>query len=120
MPDCRYVDELESDAAGPLKLTAPNTPANELPLPTSFNVSEAYPNPFNPSTQITLELPNATYVTAVVTNQIGQTVATLLDGNRDAGRYNITFDGSALASGLYFLRVTAAEQTVIRKLTLLK
>lgn len=96
------------------------TPANELPLPTSFSVSEAYPNPFNPSTQITLELPNATYVTAVVTNQIGQTVATLLDGNRDAGRYNITFDGSALASGLYFLRVTAAEQTVIRKLTLLK
>ncbi|MBK6765391.1 MAG: T9SS type A sorting domain-containing protein [bacterium] len=96
------------------------TPASEHPLPTQFGVSEAYPNPFNPSTHITLELPAATHVSAIVTNQIGQTVATLLDAERDAGTYRLSFDGSAFASGLYFLRVTAARQTEIRKLTLLK
>ncbi|MCL4305618.1 T9SS type A sorting domain-containing protein [bacterium] len=93
---------------------------SDRPLPTAFQVGEVYPNPFNPSTQFTLDLPTRTHVTVRVTNQLGQTVATVLDAERDAGSHTIVFDGSGLSSGIYFLRVDAARETIVRKLTLLK
>jgi photosystem II stability/assembly factor-like uncharacterized protein len=89
-------------------------------LPTSYRVSEPYPNPFNPSTQITLELPSATRVTAHVLNQLGQQVSTLTDDEYSAGVHTLTFDGSELSSGLYFLRLTAYGETRMIKLTLVK
>ncbi|MCB1060114.1 MAG: T9SS type A sorting domain-containing protein [Calditrichaeota bacterium] len=97
-----------------------NTAAGEDFLPTVFYVSDAYPNPFNPTTRFTMEVPARTYVLARVMNQLGQTVSTLVDGPRDAGRHTLTFDGGALASGLYFLRVEADNVVITRKLTLLK
>jgi photosystem II stability/assembly factor-like uncharacterized protein len=97
-----------------------HTAAGEDLMPTVFYVSEAYPNPFNPTTSFTLDVPSRTHVTARVINQLGQTVTTLVDGPRDAGKHTMTFDGSALASGLYFLRVEADDIAITRKLALLK
>lgn len=96
------------------------TPADEMPVPTTFRVGEVYPNPFNPSAQFTLDLPARAYVTVRVTNQLGQVVRTLVDGTREAGAHTIVFDGSGLSSGIYFLRVEAGHETVVRKMTLLK
>lgn len=95
------------------------TPATEE-IPRAFAVSEAYPNPFNPQTQISIAVPVRTQVTARVTNELGQTVATLFDGTREAGQYTLTFDGAAFASGIYYLRVDGAGTTISRKLVLLK
>lgn len=114
------------DPLGTFMLSASNfsleggTAADDNLLPTVFQVSEAYPNPFNPVTQFTIDLPARTHVSARITNQLGQTVTTLLDTEREAGSHRLSFDGSSFASGTYYLRVEAAKETVIRKLTLLK
>lgn len=94
--------------------------ADDAIVPSVFYVSPAFPNPFNPVTNFTLDIPARMHVTARVTNELGQTVATLLDETREAGRYHMSFDGGAFASGLYFLRVEAEQFVITRKLALLK
>ncbi len=80
---------------------------NGLELPDEFDLLEAYPNPFNPSTNLTVELPAQTDLTVIVYNINGQQVAELVNGSYPAGSHTLTFDGSDQASGLYFVRATA-------------
>ncbi|MCC6476221.1 T9SS type A sorting domain-containing protein [bacterium] len=95
--------------------------AADIPeIPSEFRVSEVYPNPFNPSTSFTMNLPTTMRIQIVVTNQLGQMVATLEDGVLPAGVHRFRFDGSGFASGIYFLRIHADAKTEIRKLTLMK
>ncbi len=89
-------------------------------MPTDFVLTEPHPNPFNPSTQVTLELPSRTRVTARVYNRLGQEAATLNNGLLEAGRHTLTFDGSELPSGLYFIRLEAYGQTRMMKAVLIK
>ena len=69
---------------------------------------ENYPNPFNPTTTIHYEIPNNGYVLLKVYDALGREVATLVNGQKQQGRYNVNFYSSKLASGIYFyqLRVT--------------
>ena len=97
-----------------------STASTDPVIPAVFYVSQAFPNPFNPVTNFTLDVPSRMHVRAHITNELGQSVATLLDAEREAGRYTMTFDGSAYASGLYFLRVEAEQFVITRKLALLK
>ncbi|RIK71194.1 hypothetical protein DCC62_22090, partial [candidate division KSB1 bacterium] len=76
-------------------------------LPTQIGLMQNYPNPFNPSTTIEFSLPQSGYVTLKVYNLLGKEVATLLEGNKPAGRHTVSFDASALTSGLYYYTLTA-------------
>lgn len=90
--------------------------------PSGFELSQNYPNPFNPSTQIAYTLPKAADISLKVYNALGQEVASLAEGRKAAGSYTITFNASALTSGVYYYRLQAANNAVsiTRKLTLIK
>jgi hypothetical protein len=88
--------------------------------PTSYVLQQNMPNPFNPSTMINYELPEAAHVTLKVFNMLGQEVATLVDGMEDAGYKTARFDGSNLSSGVYFYRITAGAFSDIKKMILVK
>ena len=88
--------------------------------PSSFILHPSYPNPFNPETVISLELPAASFVNLVIYDIQGRKVARLVDGLQPAGVYEAAFDGSRFASGVYFARLTAGDFSQTRKLLLLK
>ncbi len=87
--------------------------------PENLSVS-IQPNPFNPSTAISYRLQTADYVSLKVYDSAGRLVATLAEGRREAGEQQITFDGSSLPSGIYFLRLTAGDYQAVQKLVLMK
>lgn len=89
-------------------------------IPSRFTLSQNYPNPFNPSTEITYSVPAAGHVSLKVYDNLGQEIATLFDGNKKAGQYRAVFDGSHLASGVYFYRLESKDISVTRKCLLMK
>jgi hypothetical protein len=90
-------------------------------LPFQFAVDEPYPNPFNPSTTITLHLPAAAPVRVEVVNLLGRRVALLLDAPLPPGHHRVLFDGSRLASGVYFVHTgIPGRLREIRRVVLLK
>lgn len=88
--------------------------------PESFNLEQNYPNPFNPSTTIRFTIPQAGLVSLHIYNILGERVATLIDGQLRAGSYEATFDGSKVASGVYFYRITFQNSIVTKKMMLVK
>ncbi|MBZ0265326.1 peptidoglycan DD-metalloendopeptidase family protein [bacterium] len=90
-------------------------------VPVEFSMSEPYPNPFNPSTSITISIPSRQKLTLRVYDLMGREVAVLYDGQVRAGTHKFTFNGNSLASGVYFIRADHANgQSLIRKAMLLK
>jgi Right handed beta helix region/Secretion system C-terminal sorting domain len=79
---------------------------NPADNPLNWTLTPAYPNPFNPTTTITVNLPEATDLNVTVYNVSGQQVAELASGQYATGQHNLTFDASGLASGLYFIHAT--------------
>jgi hypothetical protein len=91
------------------------------PQPTASAVLEQNsPNPFNPSTQISFSLPEAGAVKLEIFNSLGQSLQTLVDETRAAGHYSVTFDATALPSGVYLCRLTAGRQVEMKKMLLTK
>ena len=88
--------------------------------PTTFGLSAAYPNPFNPTTSVALSLPNDSYVSVTVYNLMGQQVATLADGYMTANVYDFSWNASSVPSGMYFIRAAAGSDVAIQKVMLLK
>jgi hypothetical protein len=89
-------------------------------LPTTVTLSPAYPNPFNPSTMLQFTLPNPGAVRLSIYDSGGREVTLLADRVSPRGRYTVTFDGSHLASGVYFARLEVATVTITRRMVLLK
>jgi parallel beta-helix repeat protein len=77
-----------------------------IELPASYGISPAYPNPFNPTTTVSVSLPSPSELNVSVFNINGQQVATLASGPYSSGYHTLTFDASSLASGLFFVRAT--------------
>ncbi len=86
----------------------------------NFNLAQNYPNPFNPSTTISFNLNQTGKVMLDVYNTVGQKVATLVNGKMTAGPHEVKFDGSNLASGLYFYKLTSGNVTMTKKMVLMK
>lgn len=78
-------------------------------LPTQFAVQHNYPNPFNPSTTISFDLPENSNVRLIVYDVLGREVAQLVNGAREAGYHSATWDASIMASGVYFARFTVTD-----------
>ena len=92
----------------------------DLPLATSFSISDAYPNPFNPTTIMELTMPVSGNMQVEVYNLLGQVVSTLASGYKDAGTYSLTWDASDASSGMYFVKAHADGFTATQKLMLVK
>ena len=105
-----------------LSITAPVSVKEEQNsgIPKEYNLSQNYPNPFNPSTTISFSLPKAEKVSLRVYNILGEQVADLINGNREAGYYNVTWNASNISSGIYIYRLEAGSNVISKKMTLLK
>lgn len=88
--------------------------------PVSFLLKQNYPNPFNPTTQIAFNLDKSGYTVLSIYNLLGQIVAKPVANHLPAGSYQITFDASHLAGGIYFYKLESAGQVNVRKMMLLK
>ncbi|GBD91299.1 hypothetical protein BMS3Abin04_02025 [bacterium BMS3Abin04] len=89
-------------------------------FPNKFEVFQNYPNPFNPTTTIRFFLPEDGNVKLTVYNMLGQRVKKLLNKKMLAGKYEIPFNGSNLASGIYLYTLKTDKKTEVRKMVLLK
>ncbi len=113
------------DVAGADGRTAAVVYASPNSVPEEFTLGQNYPNPFNPQTTISFDLVASSEVSLTVFDILGRQVTTLLDGEMPAGHHEVVFDGrdsdsSALASGVYFYRLSAAGGTSTRKMILMK
>ena len=89
-------------------------------LVNGFKLQQNYPNPFNPSTTINYDLPKQSKVKMVVYDILGREVTTLVDEPKKAGSYQVRWNASRFASGLYFCRIQAGDYIATKKLVLLK
>jgi hypothetical protein len=93
---------------------------NQNNTPSEYNLSQNYPNPFNPSTNVKFNVAKDGNVSFKIYDMVGNEVASYLDGFLQAGTYNVEIDGSNLASGVYFYKLTADGFTDTKKMTLVK
>ena len=94
--------------------------SNEQLLPTSYSLSPAYPNPFNPVTNINFSVPNYDRVSISVYDISGRLVATLSNHYYAPGRHSVAWDASEFSSGIYFIKMTANGFTLSQKIMLIK
>jgi hypothetical protein len=116
---------LTGNSAAPYAVTVtmsvvPNAAGDRGPLPTEFALSEAYPNPFNPTTSFTLTLGKDQDVKMVLYNIEGREVSTIMNKRVAAGTYTQAIPMENYATGVYFLKVKAGPHSAVRKLMLLK
>jgi hypothetical protein len=97
--------------------TAVQTATN---VPLKFKLQQNYPNPFNPTTSINFTLPKSGNVSLKVYNSLGEEVATLVNGFKTAQEYHVTFNASNLASGIYIYQIKFGNQSISKKMVLLK
>jgi photosystem II stability/assembly factor-like uncharacterized protein len=104
-----------------VKYNGPASVSNDQnSLPMLFVLGQNYPNPFNPSTTIKFELPRVSHVSLTVYDILGRQVSVLVNERREAGVHEVKFDGSNLASGVYFYRLQAGTFVETKKLLLLQ
>jgi len=103
-------------------LTEPSgvTEAESQVSPVQFILSQNYPNPFNPVTTIKYTLPRDCQVKLTIYNNLGQKVASLVDGKQKAGYKTARWDASSFSAGIYFYRLQAGDYLQTRKMILLK
>ena len=105
------IDIIVANSAGQMDVSS---------VPSSFVLSDAYPNPFNPSTSINLSIPESGHVSVMVYNVMGQLVSTLADGYMNASDYSFTWNANDNPSGVYLIRAEMNSATSVQKVILLK
>ncbi|MFA6597782.1 MAG: T9SS type A sorting domain-containing protein [Ignavibacteriaceae bacterium] len=89
-------------------------------VPTAYLLEQNYPNPFNPETSIRFNVPKESFVTVKVFNTLGEEVATLVNEEKTAGVYNVSFKANNLTSGIYFYTIKANDFSSTKKMILMK
>ena len=89
-------------------------------VPGDFAISAAYPNPFNPTTQMTLALDTQADISVKVFNMAGQLVDVIAEGQMDKGSYSLTWDGTNVSSGVYFIKTEVGSVVQNQKIMLIK
>ena len=102
------------------KLFAPPGPPPLPEIPELYRLSQNFPNPFNPGTEIQFDLPRDEQVTLAVYNTLGQRVAVLASGFHPAGTYAVRWEPGSAASGVYFYQLDAGRYVKTRRMILLK
>ena len=93
--------------------------STNVEVPSEYKL-ENYPNPFNPTTTISYQLPEAGMVTLKIYDMLGKEVATLVNEVKQAGYYSTTFDAGKLASGIYISTIQTNNFTQSKKMLLVK
>ena len=99
---------------------APDAALTASTLPEIVTLGPNYPNPFNPSTEISFALPETAHVTLILYDLLGRTVATLADGPVAAGRHTVRWQASSYPSGLYLARLRVNDETLGHYMTLMR
>jgi len=89
-------------------------------IPAQFQLMQNYPNPFNPVTEISFSIPEENSITLIIYNSIGEQISVLLDEVMRAGYHNIKWDASNYPSGIYYYRLVSPNETISRKMVLIK
>ncbi|MGE5845190.1 MAG: T9SS type A sorting domain-containing protein, partial [Ignavibacteria bacterium] len=92
----------------------------EINLISGYQLSQNYPNPFNPATTIRYSIPSKSFVNLEVYDIIGNKIATLVNEEKAAGKFTVSFDGSNYSSGMYYYRIKAGDFVKVGKMILLK
>ncbi len=112
-----YFDLVEEKKIGEIVSAGDNYPQHK---PEEFGLLQNYPNPFNPTTVIGYRLPVISNVELNIFNLLGQKVAVLVKERQNAGEHKVQFEGSGLASGVYFYQLRAGSYVSTKKLLLLR
>ena len=88
--------------------------------PSVFALSQNYPNPFNPATTISYQVPSSGFVSLKVFDILGNEVATLVNEQKPAGKYQVDFNASSLTSGVYFYQLKTGSNIATKKMILLR
>lgn len=92
----------------------------EVPFETAYELEQNYPNPFNPVTEISYSIPYTGKVALIVYDALGREVAVLVNREQTPGRYTVSFDASAFASGIYFYKLQTGNFRAVQKMVLLR
>tara|TARA_R110002124_G_scaffold77578_1_gene207794 strand:- start:6638 stop:9073 length:2436 start_codon:yes stop_codon:yes gene_type:complete len=92
----------------------------EKNIPSRIILDQNYPNPFNPTTEITFRLATTGFTSLKVFDMLGREVSTLVNEKLTSGLHTISFDASNLASGVYIYRLSSKENTLTKRMTLIK
>ncbi|MDQ7817216.1 MAG: T9SS type A sorting domain-containing protein [Melioribacteraceae bacterium] len=92
----------------------------EESLPFSYSLEQNYPNPFNPATQIKYSIAKAGHVSVKIFDILGRVVSELVNKQQEPGSYTVDFNGSKLASGIYFYRIESGSFINVKKMALIK
>ena len=89
-------------------------------VPDQFQLNDAYPNPFNPVTNISYSLPIASEISIKIFDIQGREVSTLYNNIQEAGTHKLVWDASNFSSGIYFVRMSGGSYSGMKKLMLIK
>ena len=113
-----FIDDLQLIKLVPL--TSIDQPDITASIPTEFRLDQNYPNPFNPTTRISYAVPERAHVSISLFNSLGQLLKTLVSEEKMPGNYQVKFDASGLATGIYVYRMQAGSFSQTRKMILMK
>jgi len=120
----RLVDYAEDSVtlSANIKINSSPTSVERLDdiIPSAYGLQQNYPNPFNPTTTIQYDLLEASNVILKIYNLQGKKISTLVSGRFSAGKYEIEWDASGVASGIYYYQLQANEFVETKSLILLK
>jgi len=97
-----------------------NVKSNDKSIPKKMSLFHNYPNPFNPTTNISYEVPYSSNIVITIYDSVGREIKTLVNEMKGSGTYNVNFDGSNLSSGVYFYKLQIDGKSITKRMLLLK